>query len=159
VSAASPAQRPPERTGMNDPVDTSKPAEPPGPGAGAPAPVAPPAAALPPPATGAPSAGARRNVSLGDQVMELKDLVIAYFRQETLDPITSLGRFILWGLLGAVMIGIGVVFLALAALRALETETDGHLDGNWSWVPYLVVFVALVIGGLVSWKIGRRRRR
>jgi hypothetical protein len=143
---------------MNDPVDTSKPADPPGPGAAAAAPTA-----APPPrtaGTGAPQpASARRDVSLGDQVMELKDLVIAYFRQETLDPITSLGRFILWGLLGAVMIGIGVVFLALAALRALETETDGHLDGNWSWVPYLVVFVALVIGGLVSWKIGRRRRR
>jgi hypothetical protein len=136
---------------MNDPVDTSKPAEPTGPGAGA---------AVPAAGTDGPRpASARRDVSLGDQVMDLKDLVIAYFRQETLDPITSLGRFILWGLLGAVMIGIGVVFLALAALRALETETDGHLDGNWSWVPYLVVFVALVVGGLASWKIGRRRRR
>jgi hypothetical protein len=127
---------------MSEPVDTSKPADP----------------SAPAPAPGAAPRGPRRDVSLGDQVVELKDLVLAYFRQETLDPVTALGKFVLWGVLGAVLIGLGVMFLAMAGLRALQTETGDTFEGNWSWVPYLIVVVALVIGGLLSWKLGRRRR-
>ena len=123
---------------MSEPVDTSKPAVPSAP-AQAPR-------------------GPRRDVSLGDQVVELKDLVLAEVRQETLDPVTALGKFVLWGVLGAVLIGLGVMFLAMAGLRALQTETGDTFEGNWSWVPYLIVVVALVIGGLLSWKLGRRRR-
>jgi hypothetical protein len=52
---------------------------------------------------------------------------------------------------------VGVTFLALAGLRALQTETDAF-DGNLSWVPYLIVTVALLVGALLSWTfVGRTR--
>jgi hypothetical protein len=101
----------------------------------------------------------RTDRSIADQVTDLRALVIAYFKQETVDPIRSLGRFVLWGVLGAVLLGIGVTFLAVGVLRLLQTETGGHLGGNWSWVPYAVVVAALLVGGLVSWKLGRRKGR
>jgi hypothetical protein len=41
------------------------------------------------------------------------------------------------------------MFLAIAALRALQTETDEHFTGNWSIMPYLIVIAGLaIIAGL-----------
>lgn len=91
---------------------------------------------------------------------ELWDLVIAYVKQETLDPLKSLLRFLGWGVGGAVCLGLGLVLLSLAALRFLQQELAPHLSGNWSWVPYLaiVVFAAVVIAVLVR-GIGAEKRR
>jgi hypothetical protein len=98
--------------------------------------------------------------SLSVLVTELRDLVIAYAKQETLDPLKSLLRFIGWGLGGAVCLGIGSVVLALAGLRLIQLELAPHLSGNWSWVPYLIM-VALsgaLIGVLVR-AIGSEKRK
>lgn len=71
---------------------------------------------------------------LGGEVVEL---VVAYAKQETLGPLRSLGRFVLFGLLGAVATTVGGFLLSLALVRALQTELSGSLGGNLSWVPYL----------------------
>jgi hypothetical protein len=90
---------------------------------------------------------------------ELYDLVRAYAKQETLEPIKGLGRFAAFGVVGSFLIGIGVVLLAVAALRALQTETSDVFDGRWSWAPYVLT---LVLCGLVAGAAGAaatRRRR
>ncbi|MHB8466134.1 MAG: phage holin family protein [Acidimicrobiales bacterium] len=91
---------------------------------------------------------------------ELWDLVLAYVKQETIDPLKSLVRFVGWGLAGAVCLGLGLVLLSLAGLRALQLELAPHLSGNWSWVPYLAVaaFAGVLIGILVR-AIGTEKRR
>jgi carbon starvation protein CstA len=90
--------------------------------------------------------------SLPILVSELWELVRAYARQQTVEPLKGLVRFIGLGLAGALCVGIGSVLLALGGLRALQTETGGRLDNHLSWLPYLVVVVACgaVIGLLVS---------
>jgi hypothetical protein len=84
-------------------------------------------------------------------VVELRDLVVAYFRQQTLVPLQDLGRYVGFGLLGSALLGFGVLFLALSALRALQTETGETFTGNWSWVPYVIVIVGLAIGAALVW--------
>jgi hypothetical protein len=76
---------------------------------------------------------------------ELVDLVRAYAKQETLEPFKGLARYIMFGLLGSIVVGTGVVMLAMALLRALQTEVD-VFDGRWSWAPY---FITLVLCGAV----------
>jgi hypothetical protein len=71
-------------------------------------------------------------------------LVIDYVKQETLEPLKGLGRFLLFGVIGSVFLGIGLVILAVAFLRFLQGETDGAFDGNLSWIPYLIVTVVVV---------------
>lgn len=78
-----------------------------------------------------------------DTLQELKDLLIAYAKQETVDPLRNLGRFVGFGLGGVVLLSLGTLFLALSALRALQTQTGDVFDGFWSWVPYLIVLVVL----------------
>ena len=93
--------------------------------------------------------------SVRDVGGELVELVVAYAKQETLGPLRSLGRFVLFGLLGALFTAIGGFLLSLALVRALQTELSGPLGGNLSWVPYLggiavaVVFVAVAVSLMV----------
>ena len=53
---------------------------------------------------------------------ELVDLVIAYAKQETLEPLKGLGKNALLGLGGAVSLGIGGMFCSIGALRAMQSE-------------------------------------
>lgn len=89
----------------------------------------------------------------GDARKEAISLVIAYVKQETLEPVKGLGRFLLFGVAGSMAIGLGTVLLLVAALRVLQGET-GAFHGNLSWVPYLIVMVlALAVIGLAAWRI------
>lgn len=87
---------------------------------------------------------------------ELWDLVRAYIKQETVEPIKGLGRRVAFGLAGSVMLSVGLVLLALGGLRALQTETGDTFDGNWSWAPYLI---ALAGAGLVIALVMRGTRK
>lgn len=98
--------------------------------------------------------------SLPELLSELWELITTYVRQETLDPVRGVGRFVAFGVAGALLIGTGGVVLAVGALRLLQTETGTALTGNLTWVPYTLVFVALLVGGGASLAaIGRGRDR
>jgi predicted cobalt transporter CbtA len=90
---------------------------------------------------------------------ELYDLVRAYAKQETLEPIKGLGRYAAFGVVGSVLLGIGVVLLGVGLLRALQTETGETFDGGWSWAPYVLTLLACaVVAGLAGMGATRRRR-
>jgi hypothetical protein len=100
-----------------------------------------------------------RNPPLPQLVTELWELIVAYFRQETVVPLQQLGRWIAFGILGALLLGVGVLLLAMSGLRALQEETGSAFTGNLSWIPYMIMFVALVAGGGITWKARGVRRR
>ena len=82
----------------------------------------------------------------GEAFDDLVDLFRRYVRQETVEPLRSLGRYILFGAAGSVLVGVGMVLLAVGALRGLQVW--GELDGRWSWVPYLVAALPLALAGV-----------
>jgi Putative Actinobacterial Holin-X, holin superfamily III len=86
--------------------------------------------------------------SLSVLLTELWDLIVAYAKQETLDPLKALGRFVGYGVAGAVCFGIGSVLIGVGALRAIQT--NAHLEGDYSWVPYLAVVVLCLIFAVVA---------
>ena len=90
------------------------------------------------PQTPASSPDGTRN--LPTLVTELWEMVVGYAKQETVEPIKGLGRFLGFGIAGAVLTSLGLVLLALAGLRAMQVETT--LDGHLSWLPYLIVVAA-----------------
>lgn len=98
--------------------------------------------------------------SLPTLVSELRDLVVAYAKQETIVPIRNLGRFVAFGLAGSTVLSLGLVMLALAMLRALQTETGSTFTGNLTWAPYLLTLAACgVVIGLAARGIGAAKRR
>lgn len=91
---------------------------------------------------------------------ELRDLVVAYAKQETLEPLKGLGRYVAFGVAGSLLMGVGVVFLTVAGLRAVQENATDVFDGNWSWAPYTIVVAALLVGAALTWAArGSRRGR
>jgi hypothetical protein len=90
---------------------------------------------------------------LRGQVSELLALILAYLKQETLVPIKSLGRFVAFGVAGAILLALGGSMLTLTAVRAIQSETGRHLHGELTWVPYMGG--ALVAGAGAAWAATR----
>jgi predicted cobalt transporter CbtA len=97
-------------------------------------------------------AGARTRTAGQDAL----SLVIEYAKQETLEPLKGLGRFVAFGVAGSILGAIGLVVLAVGVLRLLQGETGGAFAGNWSWAPYLLcaVVVLAATGGAAA-AVGR----
>ncbi len=75
---------------------------------------------------------------------ELANLVIAYAKQETIDPIRGAGRWLAFGMAAILSLTFGVALLALGTLRLLQYEVFANAT-TWSWVPYLIVMALCVI--------------
>jgi len=88
---------------------------------------------------------------------DLWQLIVAYAKQETVEPLKGIGRFVGIGIVGAILTSVGLVTLTIAGLRALQGETGDSLTGNWTWVPYAVVLVVvLAVAGFAATRIGKK---
>ncbi|MGI9605906.1 MAG: hypothetical protein ACR2P0_07175 [Acidimicrobiales bacterium] len=90
-----------------------------------------------------------------ENVQEVVDLVKAYALQETAVPLQGIGRYLKFGVPGAILVGLGLFMLALAGLRGLQQVgifNGSDADGWFVWAPYLIVFAgsALVLGFIAT---------
>jgi hypothetical protein len=98
--------------------------------------------------------------SVTEVVGDLWQLLKDYGKQETIDPLTNLGRFVGFGAPGSILLALGVLLLSLGTLRALQTETGEHLTGSLTWVPYAITFVvAAALVAIAINAIGRSRSK
>ncbi len=88
---------------------------------------------------------AHDDTSPSQQVGELFELTKAYAKQETVDPIKGLGKFVGFGLAAALLGAMSIGLLIVGVLRLLQTETGDSLTGNLTWVPYLITLVVTVV--------------
>ena len=73
-----------------------------------------------------------RDQSVVGRGQDLWELLVAYAKQETTEPLKGLGRWIGYGAGGSFLIAIGFLLVFMAALRALQTETGTTFTSNWS---------------------------
>ena len=93
-------------------------------------------------------ANAKRDADdIGSLVRDIGNLVVGYVKQETIEPIRGLGRFLAFGAAGVVVGGLGLFLLVLGGLRLLQEETGDAFSGHLSFVPYVI---ALVVCGAVA---------
>ena len=89
------------------------------------------------------------------KLAELYDLVVNYARQQTIEPIRGVGRWLVFGLVAAVLMSIGLVLGVLGVLRVIQTTAIGESNG-WSWTGYLITMVVCIAVGWLA--ISRIRR-
>jgi hypothetical protein len=95
----------------------------------------------------------------GDDAFQL---TVDYLKQETIQPLKGLGRFLYMGIAGSFFLAFGILLILIGILRLLQTETGTALTGNWSWVPYVSVMVlGIAVIGIAAWRItaGPARQR
>jgi hypothetical protein len=90
--------------------------------------------------------GQSEHKSVSDTARELWELLQGYAKQETVDPLKNLGRYLGYGIPGALLLGFGLSLLSLGLLRGLQTIDV--FEDSWSWAPYaiLVGTLGLLIG-------------
>ena len=87
----------------------------------------------------------------GDDAFQL---TVDYLRQETIQPLKGLGRFLYMGIAGSFFLAGGILLVLIGILRLLQTETGTALTGDWSWVPYLSVMVlGIAVIVVAAWRI------
>lgn len=91
--------------------------------------------------------------SIPQVLTELWELTLSYAKQETVEPLKGLGRFIGIGVAAVVLASTGIILVTLGVLRVLQVHSDEHLAGNWNWVPYLVALI--VLGVLIVIAVSR----
>jgi len=99
-----------------------------------------------------PSAIGRKSCDNGPvvdpQKSDVVELVVAYARQETVEPLRGAGRWILWGLVSMTFVALGMVIFSLGLLRLTQDLGDSAFDGGFSWAPYAIALlfaVAIVV--------------
>jgi hypothetical protein len=93
---------------------------------------------------------------VGTLLNEFVSLVITYAREQTVDPIRGLGRYLAFGLAGALLTAIGGGLAVLATIRLIQAETGRHLTGSLTWMPYTGGFIVAGVGtGLAVLRLRR----
>jgi hypothetical protein len=87
----------------------------------------------------------------GDDAFQL---TVDYLKQETIDPLRGLGRFLYMGIAGSVFLAFGILLVLIGILRLLQTETGSALTGDMSWVPYaVVVLLGIIVIAVAVWRV------
>ena len=87
--------------------------------------------------------------------------MITYLKQETIDPVKGLVRYVGYGLGGSLAIGLASILLLLGVLRLLQERTGELFSGRLHFVPYLAVLIGCgaVIGlSLKAMSVDKRGR-
>ena len=86
------------------------------------------------------------------QKSDVVELVVAYARQETVEPLRGAGRWILWGLISMTFVAFGMVIFSLGLLRLTQDLGNSAFDGAFSWAPYgiAMLFSAVIVAFAIS---------
>jgi hypothetical protein len=98
----------------------------------------------------APNGANNQDQGPAEMIGDLWQLIRDYAKQETIDPLKAIGNFLKWGLPGAVLLSLGLLFGSLAILRGLQSETGDHLTGSYTWVPYGAALVFALLAAALA---------
>ena len=87
-------------------------------------------------------------------------MLVDYAKQETLEPLKHLGKYLGFGIAGAILVFAGVFFTGLATLRLMQS-LDTFEGGSWmSTLPYLIAIGVLLVALLfIALSLSRARRK
>lgn len=91
---------------------------------------------------------------------EIQGMLVNYAKQETVEPLKRLGRYLGLGLAGSLFMFLGVLFVGLGALRFAQS-IDQFEGTSWmSTIPYVIAAVVLIAAmGLIYLSLSRAKKR
>ena len=97
---------------------------------------------------------------VSELVRDIGTMLVEYVKQETLEPIKGLARFVALGLAAMVVTGMGIVLLLLGGVRLLQDEAGSAFDGHLKFLPYVFALIvcAVVAAGALRAASGPSRK-
>lgn len=91
---------------------------------------------------------------------EIQQLVVGYAKQETVEPLKSLGRYLGFGIAGSLLVFLGAFFWGLGLLRLMQSF-EVFSGSSWaSSLPYVIAIAGLLlILALIYSAMSRARRK
>lgn len=95
-----------------------------------------------------------------EEAQEIQGLLVNYAKQETLEPLKTLGRYLGFGVAGSLLMFLGVFFTGLATLRLMQS-LDTFSGASWmSSLPYVITIAVLGAAiGLIYLSLSRARKK
>ena len=95
-----------------------------------------------------------------DGAQEVQQLLVSYAKQETVEPLKTLGRYFGFGIAGSILVALGTFFIGLGVLRFAQSLSV-FTGSSWaSTLPYVIALVVLVLFlGLIFLALGRAKRK
>lgn len=92
---------------------------------------------------------------------EIQGMLVEYAKQETVEPLKALGKYLGLGIAGAIFVFIGTFFMGLGVLRLVQSETGETFDGGnfASTLPYLIAIAALLLILAVIFTLFQRAKK
>ncbi len=91
---------------------------------------------------------------------EIQEMVVSYAKQETIDPLKTLGRYLAFGLAGSLAMFLGSLFLGLGVLRLMQSFEVFSGSSLASLLPYTITIAALVlIMALMGMSLSRAKKK
>ena len=88
-----------------------------------------------------------RGSNIQRDLEEIKDLAVQYIKEETVQPLKDLGRFVAWGTAGSVLVVFGVTLMLLGALPTWpHSRTWGYYPSGGLGLIALILLVLLLLG-------------
>ena len=86
-------------------------------------------------------------------------MLVDYAKQETVEPLKSLGRYLGLGLAGSLIIFLGVFFVGLATLRLMQTF-EVFSGSSWASLgPYGIAVAVLLLAILAIYQSMSRAKK
>lgn len=95
-----------------------------------------------------------------DGAQEMQQLLVDYAKQETLQPLKQLGKYLGLGIAGSLLMFLGVFFVGLGTLRLLQS-LDTFAGSSWmSTLPYVAsIGVLLLAIILIYMSLSRAKKK
>jgi hypothetical protein len=100
---------------------------------------------------------AERKNSQKAQFFETLSVIVGYVKQETLGALRPLGRYLAFGVTGALLVTFGFLLILLGVLRLLQSETGSTFHAHLSWIPYLLTVIVALGMVVVTFTVARKR--
>ena len=91
------------------------------------------------------------------QAADTIESVVGSVRSKTADPLVTVARGLVYGLLAAIVGTMALVLVAVAAVRVLDVYLPWHPQDRRVWSADLIMGGVFVLAGMFLWS--RRRRR
>ncbi len=85
-----------------------------------------------------------------DEAKELQQMLVTYAKQETVEPLQTLGGYLGKGVAGSILVFLGMMFTGLGTLRFCQTKVDAFQGSSWaSLAPYGITLAVLAFMVLI----------